>query len=167
MLSCDPHFARGFTLIETCMVLLILAILMGVLVPAMRSAFIENSIRSDSRELEIMVKAATIRSTDRQQTYVLDLTSTSMALHVAGQSDDGTKAGSGSAIHSLDSANRLEVRDPKKPSAWITMAPATWLFEAGKLSRNPEIRVAQGRAWIALTFNPLTGDLDREEESVP
>ena len=55
-------FAEGFTLLEMCMVLFIIALLFGVTMPAMQSAFVEQAVRRDAHQLALMVKTAMIQS---------------------------------------------------------------------------------------------------------
>src|ERR1017187_10192814 len=56
------EFSAGFTLLEMIMVLVIIAILAGLSMPAMHSAFVEQAVRKDAHQLALMVK------TDRKST---------------------------------------------------------------------------------------------------
>jgi prepilin-type N-terminal cleavage/methylation domain-containing protein len=71
---------RGFTLIEICIMLVILAILMGVIAPGMPSAMAEAGVRSDARQLSLMVKTAMLQSVEEHRVYVLDLDEKNMSL---------------------------------------------------------------------------------------
>jgi prepilin-type N-terminal cleavage/methylation domain-containing protein len=93
-------FLRGFTLLEMCMVLLIIALLFGVSMPAIQAAFVEQAVRKDSHELALMVKTAMIQTAEQNRPYVIDLSGTTMALHPLGSTaatpsdgDDDSDAG--------------------------------------------------------------------------
>ena len=68
-----------------CMVLFIIALLFGVTMPAMQSAFVEQAVRRDAHQLALMVKTAMIQSAEQHRAYVIDLTDTTMALHPVGE----------------------------------------------------------------------------------
>src|SRR5271170_4399884 len=75
---------RAFTLLEMCIVLFIIALLCGVTLPSITSAFTEQKMRSDAHQFALMVKTAMIRSSEQHRAYVIDVTSTSMSLHPGG-----------------------------------------------------------------------------------
>ncbi len=184
----------GFTLIEMVMVLFILAILAGLTMPAIQSAFTEQAIRYDSHQLALMVRTAMIQSAEQHRAYVIDLTAGSMSLHPQGKGDaddtddDSAPASSGpvaaveadstqadvapmaSVIASarLETPNKLEVPDPKKNDAWMPMPDNTsWVFEPGELCPASTVRVSHNTAWVTLNFNALTGNIENESSYVP
>jgi prepilin-type N-terminal cleavage/methylation domain-containing protein len=177
---------RGFTLLEMVMVLLIIALLFGLSMPAMESAFTEQAVRKDAHQLAIMVKTAMIQSSEQHRTYVIDLSDSSMALHPQGQapavapdaantaSFDDTAAASSSGpvdvdiTSDLDDANKLQAPDPLKANAWISMPENTqWVFQPGELCQATHVRVARGDAWVEMSFNALTGDVENETYNLP
>lgn len=166
-------------------VLLIIAILAGVAMPAVQSAFTEQAVRKDGHQLALMVKTAMIQSSEQHRPYVIDLTSTSMALHPEGEAaavpddsssnnndDDDSIANNSANINvevtsSIDPDNKLLIPDPVKTDAWIDMPPTEWTFQPGELCPATQIRLKRGDAWLDLTFNPLTGNVDNEGSSFP
>ncbi len=160
------------------MVLLIMAILAATMMPAIQSAFVENAIRADSHQLALMVKTGMLQSADQQKVYVLDLTNHTMDLHPArapksdsffpptpasdDPDDDATDLS-----QKLDPANKLLIPDPKRPSAWITIPATSWIFRPGELCPATRVRLARGEAWVEMSFNALTGNVENETAYFP
>ncbi len=172
----------GFTLLEMCIVLFIIALLFGVTMPAMQSAFTEQHVRHDSHQLALMVKTAMIQSAEQHRAYVIDLTPTAMALHPQGQAardadassaDDATADPAPSAMEDVDvtstfdAPNKLLVPDPVKANAWVDMPPTSWIFQPGALCPATHVRLARGDAWVEMNFNALTGNVQNEGSSFP
>lgn len=165
------------------MVLVIIAILAGVSMPAMQSAFVEQGVRKDGHQLALMVKTAMIQSSEQHRPYVIDLTNTTMALHPAGETapepdastatDDSDSAGTNPATENvevasnLDPLNKLLTPDPQKPSAWIDMPPTSWTFQPGELCPATRVRLTRGEAYLEMSFNALTGNVENETYSLP
>ena len=176
-------FQRGFTLMEMCIVLVIIALLIGVLMPSIHAALTEQTVRGDSHQLALMVKTAMYRSSEQHRAYVIDFTTTSMALHPAGQippasgpasitfnqDADAQNAGPEDVEMScqLDPSNKLLVPDPKKTNAWMGMPATSWLFQPGELCPAQTVRFVHGDSWLELNFNALTGDVENEGTYFP
>jgi prepilin-type N-terminal cleavage/methylation domain-containing protein len=176
-------FRHGFTLLEMCMVLFIIALLVALTVPSMESALTEQAVRRDSHQLALMVKTAMIQSAEQHRPYVIDLTSTSMALHPLGEAaadpdltdasagDDDTANTSGpvdvDVTSNLDPLNKLVIPDPVKPDVWITADGTEWTFQPGELCQAIRIRLTRGEAWEEMSFNALTGNVEDESIYIP
>jgi prepilin-type N-terminal cleavage/methylation domain-containing protein len=178
------HIRRGFTLLEMCMVLFIIALLFGMAMPAIQSAFVEQAVRSDAHQLALMVKTAMIQSAEQHRAYVVELTATTMALHPMGETsadpdappstdDDAATAAKNSAMASVDVTskfnppNQLLVPDLHKVNAWIAMPPTSWVFQPGELCPATHVRLARGDAWLEMSFDALTGNVTDETYSLP
>jgi prepilin-type N-terminal cleavage/methylation domain-containing protein len=169
--------AAGFTLLETCIVLVIIAILLGVLMPSIHTAFVESALRADSRQLALMVKTAMLQSNDQHHTCVIDLTPQSLDLHGTGDASASsapvTDADTAPATtdfdssYRLDPADRLVIPDPKKPSVWISMPDTSWIFQPGDLCPATRVRMTRGDAWVEMSFNALTGNVENEAAYFP
>jgi prepilin-type N-terminal cleavage/methylation domain-containing protein len=177
------RFHRGFTLLEMCMVLFIIAILACLAMPAMQSAFTEQAVRKDTHQLALMVKTAMIQSAEQHRAYVIDLTGTTIALHPAGEAaadpaaaatDQGDAAANNPASQdvevtsNLDPPNQLLAPDSQKIDAWVAMPDGTqWVFQPGELCPATRVRLQRGDAWMEMSFAALTGNVENETSSFP
>jgi len=183
-----PQQTHGFTLLEMIIVLVLIAILAGLAMPAVQSAFREQGIRKDTHQLALMVKTAMIQSAEQHRTYVIDLSPTEISLHPAGEAaadpdasattdDTPTASDDDSADNpvikdvvvttALDPENKLQMPDPQKADTWIAMPPTSWVFESGELCPATPVRISRGEAYVGLTFDPLTGNVDNESYYLP
>jgi prepilin-type N-terminal cleavage/methylation domain-containing protein len=179
-----PHVSRrGFTLLEMCIVLFLMALLAGAMMPAMQSAFIEQAMRKDSHQLSLMIKTAMLQSSEQHRPYVMDLTPTTMVLHPVGEppkevdsspsdrdenaSDKNSAEEDVTVSSQINPPNKLLLRDPDKPKAWLPMASASWLFLPGELCPVPRVRLTRGQAWVEMSFNALTGNVEDETSYFP
>ena len=166
------------------MVLFIIALLFGLTMPAIQSAFVEQAVRRDAHQLALMVKTAMIQSAEQHRPYVIDLTAVTMALHPVGKApadpdtspsaDDADAAPANSAMvdvavtSELAPPNQLLAPDPQKPDAWVAMPSGTqWIFQPGELCSAPRVRLARGQAWLEMSFDALTGNVENETDSLP
>jgi prepilin-type N-terminal cleavage/methylation domain-containing protein len=182
------HCDRGFTLLEMCIVLFIIMLFAAAGLPAIESAFTEQTMRADSRELALMVRTAVLQSSDQHRPYVIDLTSSNFYLHPAeamvggkDQSDQDAASDADSSdktntdlqsedvevMHAMGSGNKLLAPDPDKPRQWVPMTPTQWRFQPGGLCLLPRVRFERDRSWQELGFNPLTGNVEDESYYFP
>jgi prepilin-type N-terminal cleavage/methylation domain-containing protein len=178
---------RGFTLLEMCIVLLLIALLISVTLPSMQTAWTERAVRNDSHELSLMVKTAMIQVAEQHRPYVIDLSKDTIALHPLGQAakdptdadnealfQDNTPTGPTeaqtdvTATQAIDAENKLRLPDPALPGKWEDIPDGTqWVFQPGELCPATSIRLERGDAYIELFFNALTGNVDKENTYFP
>jgi prepilin-type N-terminal cleavage/methylation domain-containing protein len=176
---------RGFTLLELCIVLFIIVLLAGVAMPAMDTAFEEQSLRTDAHQLSLMVKTAVIQSGEQQQPFRLVLEGKELSLTSAGPADEGDRAAdnpgsatndaakpgddadSGNQAVSYTLSNGLKFPDATKKDKWESLPSVTWLFQPQGLCPLPRVRLERGSAYLEMSFNALTGDVENESSYLP
>lgn len=168
-----PRRRRGFTLLELCIVLFIIALLAGVAMPAMDSAFEEQSLRTDAHQLSLMVKTAVIQSGEKQQPFTLVLAGKELNLTPAAQTDESNRAtaksdaDSGNQAISYSLSNGVKFPDATKRDKWESLPVVTWVFRPNGLCPLPRLRLERGSAYLEMSFNALTGDVEDESSYLP
>jgi prepilin-type N-terminal cleavage/methylation domain-containing protein len=169
---------RGFTLLEICIVLVILGVLMGVIAPGMQSALAEAGVRSDARQLSLMVKTAMLQSVEEHKVYVLDLSEKNLSLGPLAPftSQDGKPADPDQPLEPaqdstqtwpLDAKNKLLLPDPDGRGHWQPIQSAQWVFRPGELCPASSVCFTRGEARLEVTFNALTGNVEEERSVFP
>ncbi len=173
--------ATGFTLIELCIVLLVMAILMAAIFPSTQALVTESFLRGDARPFALMVRTAMLQSAGEKRPYVLNVSGRSMELHSAQNgeaNDDALGAPPGHAApagdpsrfetsHSLDAGDQLWIPNPRQPSQWIPMPAFSCVFLPGALCPAMHIRLTRGPAFLEMRFNALTGNVESEASYLP
>jgi prepilin-type N-terminal cleavage/methylation domain-containing protein len=174
--------SRAFTLIELCVVLFILALLAAAAMPSMESAFKEQALRNDGHQLSMMVKTAVIQSEEQQRPYQLTLDGKELVLMpvrdaIANEKPDGND-GSAASQDSVDDQTDADVDswtlgtglkfpDATKKDTWESLPTVRWIFQPRGLCPLPRVRLEQGSAYLEMSFNALTGDVESQASYIP
>ncbi len=165
---------RGFTLLEMCIVLLLIALLAATAMPALSSAFNERALRDDSHGFSLLVKTAMIRSNEEQRPYILSLNGKDLVLApgAAAGDESATTPPPSSAPDDASGteqtlANALKFPDATKEHTWDALPAVSWTFEPNGLCPLPRVRFERGASYIELGFNALTGDVEDEADYLP
>jgi Tfp pilus assembly protein FimT len=174
-------------------VLVIMAILAALTLPAFSSAVNEHRVREDGHALAMMVRQAMLQSQEQHRTIFIDLTKHSMKIYAQGEEakadadtdanlfrDSGTtnadkplaETVTQTAVdqeQTLDSENKLQVPDPGKTDGWMDMPDSgqEWAFQPGALCPADKIRIMRGAAYLEMDFGALTGDVETEKYYFP
>ncbi len=169
-MSRRPAAARGFTLLEMCIVLFLIALLAAAAMPALNSAFNERALRDDSHAFSVLVKTAMIRSSEDQRPYILSLNGKELALAPAALSEEEAAATPDAPTPQTQTEkleNTLKLPDATKPHVWDAAPALSWTFEPNGLCPLPRLRFERGASYIELEFNALTGDVEDEADYLP
>jgi type II secretion system protein H len=168
----DPRRARrrGFTLLELCIVLFIMALMAATAMPAMQSAFTEQALRGDAHQLSLMVKTAMITSGEQQRPYRISYDGKVVSLEPAAAAATGDAAATPDPTDvtmTQTLGNVLKFPDAEKKNVWETLPSVNWTFEPSGLCPLPRVRLQRGAAYLEMSFNALTGDVEDEAFYLP
>jgi prepilin-type N-terminal cleavage/methylation domain-containing protein len=170
MLPALPFFrarAAGFTLLEMCIVLVILAILAGAAMPSIQSALEEQGLRQEGGQIALLVKTGMLRSSEENRAYRLDLSGRDVVLVPVAEEKKAHGEDAPEDPTPLDPADRILLPNPDKPGAWKPLQASSWSFQPDELCPVPRLRLERGRAWMEMSFNALTGNVEDESLYAP
>ena len=149
------------------MVLLIMALMAGMTLPAIHSAFTEQALRRDSHQLALMVKTAMIQTAEQHRPYVMELDHQTMALHPLGTTaaqddtfDINTPASTNTAPTTTDSAadasatasqNTTNSATPIDVNVTTNLDPGNKLMMPDPKKANAWIEMPDASEWV---FHP-------------
>ncbi len=96
----------------------------------------------------------------------LTLTPSSVTLDSTGTDPAADPDAPAPITHDLLSSNKIFFPDPQT-SKWTSAPEQSWVFESGQLCPVPRLRLVHGDAWLEMSFNPLTGNVEDETSTVP
>jgi type II secretory pathway pseudopilin PulG len=155
----------GFTLFEMCIVLLLIALVLGMVTAELDTVLEEQALRVDASHLTFCIRSAMARAQDENRVYVVRLTPLGVSMAVATGHDDGPLENplESDAFESVDQIwkaqnNRLE--------PWVLVKEETWRFTPGELCPiKGDLRWTRHSSYINLRFDPLTAEAEETENS--
>ena len=154
---------RGFTLLEICIALSIIAVLIGLCTPAFSGWLSEERLREPARHLEQLARTARNRAIDTQKSWVVIIHPSGLTLTLQdGEvlADDVRKAD-----EDLDRPMPDGVTVATKAwgeESFSSLAEVKWIFRPDGLCDPLTVRFTRGQSEIALRFDPLTADVAEE-----
>ncbi len=151
---------RGFTLLEVCFALFIVAVLFVVAVPPAAHLYDEERLQKPVRELQGFAKTARREAMTNHQPYQVLLRSDRLILTPAEKKDDQEQK-----IYMLPGDVTMEVRhltdkDFKRP------AEDQWSFAANGLCEPLSFLFQRGNDWIRFQVSPLTARIENRQSFI-
>jgi type II secretory pathway pseudopilin PulG len=148
----------GYTLLEICIVMFILALLIGLAAPNVSSWLAEEQLRAPLRQLELFARTARITAIDRQRPFDLLITAGGFQIEEA--------PGWGKPEPTVDPyplPTGIEVRSEGwGETVYSTPDERRWRFLPNGLCQPLSVKLTHGLSEIAIRFDPLTADVDEE-----
>jgi prepilin-type N-terminal cleavage/methylation domain-containing protein len=142
--SVPTRLESGFTLLEVCFVLFIVAVLFAVAAPPTARLFQEEQLRRPVRELQSFAKEARRSAIAENRSYQLLL---------------------------LDNQFILEPADRKaedqRPETSYRLPSGRWIFLPNGLCEPMMFLFQRGQAWIKFRIDPLTSRIEDQESYIP
>ena len=166
---------RGFTLLEICIALSIIAVLIGLCTPAFSGWLSEERLREPARHLEQLARTARNRAIDTQKSWVVIIHPSGLKLtlldnEVASNNVSGSAGtDAGDDVKKADDDVEMPMPDGVivATKAWgeesfSSLAEVKWIFRPDGLCDPLTVRFTRGQSEIALRFDPLTADVAEE-----
>jgi prepilin-type N-terminal cleavage/methylation domain-containing protein len=162
-MAVPPQVGPGFTLLEVCFVLFIVAVLFAVAAPPTARLFQEEQLRRPVRELQSFAKEARRSAIAENRSYQLLLLSDRFILEPAdGKAED----------------QRPETRYQLPPDVTFAIqrlndtgfresADGRWIFLPNGLCEPITFLFRRGQGWIKFRIDPLTSRIEDQESYIP
>ena len=151
----------GFTLLEICFVLFIVAVLFAVSAPPVAKQFQEEQIRKPVRELQSFAKTARRLAMEQNRAYVILLLNTGYLLEPLEKKDTDSQ----SLRYDLPGNVRYEIQRPADRSL-KTVADARWVFTSNGLCEPILFYFHRNEDWVRFRIDALTGRIENEESFI-
>src|SRR5215469_983937 len=154
--------AAGFTILEVCVVLFIIAVLFVVAVPPAAHLFDEEKLQAPIRELQAFARTARRNAMMEDRSYEVLLLNDSYVLRPVDNDKETEKK---PVTYGLPSdvtfaIKRLGDREFRKE------ADARWIFSANGLCEPITFLFQRGSDWIRCRADPLTATIENEESFI-
>jgi prepilin-type N-terminal cleavage/methylation domain-containing protein len=158
----DRERLRGFTILEVCVVLFIVAVLFVVAVPPAAHLLDEEKLQQPIRELQSFARTARRNAMLEDRAYEVLLLDDSYVLHPASKDNSGPD---NRRTYELPAditfaIKRLADRDFAKH------ADARWIFSSNGLCEPLTFLFQHGSDWIRFRVDPLTATIQTEESYI-
>lgn len=158
---------RGFTLLEICLVILIIALIMGALIPMFGGSMENEGLRRTAAEFEKAARTARAMALGSGYAAELRMDKKQFQLHAFRPSTgNGTAPELVEESFPLRGASAWQIRTWLKPR-WRTPNEEHWVFQPSGLVEPLTVRFMRGEAYVELAFNPLTGETEDEKYYFP
>jgi len=154
--------AAGFTILEVCVVLFIVAVLFVVAVPPAAHLFDEEKLQAPIRELQAFARTARRNAMMEDRSYEVLLLNDSYVLRPVDNDKENEKK---PVTYGLPSdvtfaIKRLGDREFRKE------ADARWIFSANGLCEPITFLFQRGGDWVRCRADPLTATIENEESFI-
>jgi type II secretory pathway pseudopilin PulG len=161
--SSNPRKAAGFTLLEVCFVLFIVAVLFAVAAPPTARLFQEEQLRRPVRELQSFAKEARRSAIAENRSYQLLLLNDRFVLQPTDRKMEPERPG---ASYQLPADVTFAVKRLNE-SDFNANADARWIFLPNGLCEPITFLFQRGHGWIKFRIDPLTSRIENVESYIP
>lgn len=162
-LQTDPRPPLGFTLLEVCVVLFIVAVLFAVAGPPTARLFQEEQLRRPVRELQNFAKEARRSALVENRSYQVLLLNDGYVLR---PSDPKEEAEQVRADYQLPRGVTYAVRR-MNDTGFKGTTDARWIFLPNGLCEPMTFLFQRGQDWIKFRIDPLSARIEGEESYIP
>jgi type II secretory pathway pseudopilin PulG len=150
---------RGYTLLEICFALFIIAIMTGATLPSLTSWLTEERLRAPARALSEMARTARLLALETRQPQTIMLQADQFYL-LTGEAPSATPPYE-MPEEILFSARRWD------QSKLTPITEMSWVFQPSGLCEPLHVKFQRDRAELELEFDPLTATIAEERYVFP
>jgi prepilin-type N-terminal cleavage/methylation domain-containing protein len=161
-LQTDPRPQLGFTLLEVCVVLFIVAVLFAVAAPPTARLFQEEQLRRPVRELQSFAKEARRSALVENRSYQVLLLNDGYVLRPSDPKGDIEQVRDYQLPRGVTYAVQ-RVND----SGFKGTTDARWIFLPNGLCEPVTFLFQRGQDWIKFRIDPLSARIEGEESYIP
>jgi prepilin-type N-terminal cleavage/methylation domain-containing protein len=157
----------GFTLLELCIVILIIVVMVGATAPVISGFSTEQQLRDPIRQLQLYSKTARRLAVHEGRDYEIQFNQKDFSIIASlPPKEDGTKRKSFSKTYQIKRGNEFFIQRWMSPK-WRKPEKDRWVFVPSGLCEPLKVRVTRGKAWLECSFHPLTGAIQDESYYIP
>ncbi|MBI4024409.1 MAG: prepilin-type N-terminal cleavage/methylation domain-containing protein [Verrucomicrobia bacterium] len=158
---------HGFTLLEICLVLFIIALVLGATIPLSSGYLTEEKLRRPARQLQACAKTARHLAILERCPYAIRFDAEGFSLHARASADGAPSTNEVALVHYPTSAD-IQVRLQRwDEDEWKKPRDQIWMFQPSGLCEPLRVQLSRGRAWLEISFHPLTASVQDESYSFP
>lgn len=163
-----PSRAQGFTLLELCVVLMVMALMIGMAVFSFQGLDGEAAIRRPASELESMAKEAVRRASVYETPQVIVFEKAGFIMRYRQDKELGKNTDEDAKWQ-----RRVTVPPQMKifikrwgATKWVPAPGEHWIISAGGFCEPLEVRLELGESFLQMQFDPLSGGVREESMRV-
>lgn len=162
-LRTDPRPPLGFTLLEVCFVLFIVAVLFAVAAPPTARLFQEEQLRRPVRELQSFAKEARRSAIVEDRSYQVLLLNGGYVLRPSDPKEESERPRADYRLpHDVTYAIRRG-----NDNGFKGTTDARWMFLPNGLCEPITFLFQRGQSWIKFRIDPLSARIEGEESYIP
>ena len=160
---CAGHRPGGFTILEMIVVLAIMSLMVTFFAMSFFESSADDDLRMAAADLRTAAQKASRLSEAHGGDFYLVLDRGGFGL---GENSGVGDFGETTFEHALPKNIRLKLRR-FGDEGWTDPSNFAWGFPANGISEPLDVRLEKGRAYVEMSFNALTGRVDRELSHFP
>jgi prepilin-type N-terminal cleavage/methylation domain-containing protein len=162
-MAVPPRLESGFTLLEVCFVLFIVAVLFAVAAPPTARLFQEEQLRRPVRELQSFAKEARRSAIAENRSYQLLLLDDRFILEPADRKAEDERSETSYRLPSDVTFAIQRVNDTRFSGS----VDGRWIFLPNGLCEPMTFLFQRGQGWIKFRIDPLTSRIEDQESYIP
>jgi prepilin-type N-terminal cleavage/methylation domain-containing protein len=162
-MAVPPRVESGFTLLEVCFVLFIVAVLFAVAAPPTARLFQEEQLRRPVRELQSFAKEARRSAIAENRSYQLLLLDDRFILEPADRKPEDQRSETSYRLPSDVTFAIQRLNDP----GFRGSTDGRWIFLPNGLCEPMTFVFRRGQGWIKFRIDPLTSRIEDQESYIP